>query len=342
MDELLRARLELIFEWYKGMVREDELLQYVYYPLEDRFEGDSPVREIGSIWDIEILGEFLGRRDLEPTALANLARYRRHLMEREGALLLSPEFLGEPSSIAHSAFLILALLHSRATGREEAVKGLADGIVGQQRGDGSYRIFFDGRADEGLEFYPGEAMLALLEAYGVLADERYLESAERGLLHYERRHYDAGFVESELLVFHANWQSQTGVKVFQATRKEEVRREAGSYLLALHDRIIGEGFYEGVARFPLHQATVEVACGLEGLNEAYAVAEKEGDPRAARYRRSICVGLAYLLRAQCVTNCTERERGGFGHSLLNRVQRIDVTGHAVGAILKTIGNRISC
>jgi hypothetical protein len=113
------------------------------------------------------------------------------------------------------------------------------------------------------------------------------------------------------------------------------------YVFALHDRLLDAGRYDDIARDPMRQATVEVACALEGLNDAYTIAVREGDARRVRsYERSIHDALAWLSRAQRLERCTPRERGGFGHSLLDRRQRIDVTGHVIGGWIKTVHNGI--
>ena len=66
------------------------------------------------------------------------------------------------------------------------------------------------------------------------------------------------------------------------------------------------------------------------------------DERAERYQQYICTGLAYLLKLQCTHDGTEREWGGFGLSFRNRTQRIDITGHAANAFMKSIENGIEC
>jgi hypothetical protein len=109
----------------------------------------------------------------------------------------------------------------------------------------------------------------------------------------------------------------------------------------MHDRIIDLGFYEDVERRPARQVSVEVACALEGLNEAYALALHDDSERAERYRRCLCAGLAYLLELQR-TDATGRERGGFGLSLGDRSQRIDITGHAISALMKSVAHGIEC
>jgi hypothetical protein len=142
------------------------------------------------------------------------------------------------------------------------------------------------------------------------------------------------------MVFFANWQSQAGRPLFDATSRPELKDLVRAFLFELHDRVIESGFYDRVARTPERQACVEVACGLEGLADACAIAVSTQDRRIAEYRRCIGIALAFLVRAQRTTGCTARERGGFGGSLTSREQRIDVTGHVASGFIKSIENGI--
>lgn len=343
--DLLRQRLELIHQWYKGMVNPDRgMLEYLYVPQTDSFVRErSPIRDIASVWDIELLERLLGRDELRPVVETSLRHYLAYLVDRDGYLILDPGRLGEPSSIAHSAFMILALLYAPPPRQGQAIAGLVEGILRQQRLDGSYKVYFHDLPDYGEELYAGEAMLALLDAYRHLGDERCLQSATRAFAYYDAQYFQRGHVEPDLLVFFANWQSQACRLLVECTPDPALKQPVAGYVFRLHDRIIGHGFYDDVERHPARQVSVAVACALEGLNEAYALAlAKQDAPRAERYRRCICVGLAYLLQVQCIQNCTERERGGFGMSLRERAQRIDVTGHAASAFMKSVENRIAC
>jgi hypothetical protein len=183
-------------------------------------------------------------------------------------------------------------------------------------------------------------MLALLEAYRLTRNARYLDSVERGFVHYKRAYYDRGRVRPDLLVFFANWQSQAGRLLFEATTTPKVKDLVRAFLFELHDRVIARGFYDRVARRPEAQACVEVACGLEGLADVYAIAASIMDRRTGDYRDCILTALDFLVRAQRTTGCTDRERGGFGASLAIREQRIDVTGHVASGFIKTIENGI--
>lgn len=334
-------RLELMFDWYKGMIDEATgRLLYSYDPETGLAIGDGePIRDTAAVWDVELLSAFFGRNDLRDLIRRSLAHFDQRVVSRDGyAIILSG---GESSSIAHSAFLSLALANSDLPDKVLRLTPLVNGILRQQRENGSYKVFFEAVPDSGEELYPAEAMLALLDAHRLTRDARYLESVERGFAYYKRDYYYQGLVSPDAMVFFANWQSQAGRPLFEVTSRPEVKDLVRAFLFELHDRVIASGFYYRVARTPERQACVEVACGLEGLADAYAVAVSSQDRRTAEYRRCIGIALAFLLRAQRTTGCTARERGGFGGSLTSREQRIDVTGHVASGFIKSVGNGIT-
>jgi hypothetical protein len=343
--EVLKQRLELVHRWYEGMVNPSTgLLEYLYIPETDAAVREkSPIRDIASVWDAQVLADFLKRGELRPLIERSLRHYGDYLVERDGYLILDPHRLEEPSSIAHSAFMILALLRAAPLPRRtHQIDGLSAGILRQQRPDGSYKVYFEDLPDYGEELYSGEAMLALMEAYREFRGERYLRSVERGFAFYDAQYFGRGRVTEDSLVFFANWQSQACRLLFECSSSAVLQQDVAKYVYRMHDRIIGQRFYESVQRHPAQHGSVEVACALEGLNEAYALARASNDERSERYHACICTGLAYLLRLQCTQNGTERERGGFSMSPDNRAQRIDVTGHAASAFIKSVDNDVAC
>ncbi len=329
------------------------MLEYLYIPQADRFVCENcPIRDIASVWDAEVLGEFLNRQELLAMIATSLRHFADYLVEQDGCMVLDSARLGEPSSIAHSAFMMLALLHARPPRWKRKIAALTEGILRQQRSDGSYKVSFEDLPDHGEELYAGEAMLALLEAHGQLHDLRCLQSAERGFAYYDAHYFRRGRVGGDLIVFFANWQSQACRLLFESTVSAAVKRDVERYVFAMHDQIIDRGFYRDVDQHPARQVSVEVACALEGLNDAYVIARGLNNERMERYRRCICIGLEYLLRLQCTDGgalepalpipATTKERGGFGLSLSERSQRIDITGHAASAFMKSVENGIEC
>ena len=344
--ELLTQRLELVYRWYQGMVNHHTgMFEYLYIPETGTFVREkSPIRDIASVWDVEMLSDFLNRHELRPLIRKSLRHYGSYLVERDGYLILDPDRLEEPSSIAHSAFMILALLHALSPCRTEEITALAGGILHQQKPDGSYKVYFHDLPDHGEELYAGEAMLALLETYRELQDVRYLQSAERAFSYYDVEYFRGDRVAGNILVFFANWQSQACRLLFECTQSMEIKKDVVDYLCRMHDQIMERDFYENVERHPAQQVSVEVGCVLEGLNDAYPIVCTLDDKRAERYHECICAGLTYLLELQCTDKDkgTEKERGGFGLTLQERAQRIDITGHAASAFMKSVENGIEC
>jgi hypothetical protein len=216
---VLVDRLQLMFDWYNGMVNESTgRFLHLYDPESDVTVADGePIRDIATIWDVEVLGAFLRRDDLRPVIRRSLDHFGRLIIECNEYAMVAPS--KEPSSIAHSAFLALALCRSELADKIERLTPLIDGILHQQRKDGSYKVIFGAAPDSGQELYPAEAMLALLEAYRLTRDAGYIGSVERGFAHY----YDRGQVQPPFLVFFANWQSQAGRLLFEATTTPSVQ-----------------------------------------------------------------------------------------------------------------------
>jgi len=347
MIELLSQRLELAFHWYQGMVNDRTgLFEYLFLPESDTFVREqSPIRDIATIWDASLVAAFVKRDDLRTVIERSVEKYSGYLVEHEGTLIVDPRRLGEPSSIAHSAFMILALLHSPSPRRDNEITALADGILRQQRSDGSYQVYFDDLPDAGEELYAGEAMLALLETHRALGELRLLESSAGAFTYYDDQYFRRGRVTVDMLVFFANWQSQACrllFEHFQSASTPALATRVAEYMYAMHDRIIQLGFFDAIARNPGRQVSVEVACAVEGLCDAYAVALASRDGRTKAYRRAACTGLKYLLDLQCTQSSVSREVGGFGMSRSDRTQRIDVTGHAASGFLKSIAAGVSC
>lgn len=345
---VLFASLDRISHWFGNMIHpQTGKLVYEYDPVHNKARlHNCPVREMGSVWDIQVLESFLGWHDLQSDVDKWMKEFLQNIVEKSSessqgsaVYILNAKRLQQQATIAHSAFMILCLATYRGNALEDrlaTIKRLADGIVHQQRSDGSYKIFFAKHPDSGECFYPGEAMLALLYSFLQTHDISYLESVEKAFPYY-RDFYSKGKIPSEEIVFYANWQSQAYVMLWKLTKQEALKEQISKYIFELHDRIISSGYYTGL-KAPRDYATVEVACGLEGLADAFAMMPKD-DKRRAEYLQAIEAAVKFLLMIQCKpgeTGVPCRAVGGFGHGMMNHMQRIDVTGHVMNAFIKVI------
>jgi hypothetical protein len=62
------------------------VFEYLYDPAADTFI--SSIRDRASVWDAEMLGDFLGRDAVRPLLDTSLRHYERYLLERDGAAIL--------------------------------------------------------------------------------------------------------------------------------------------------------------------------------------------------------------------------------------------------------------
>lgn len=178
-------------------------------------------------------------------------------MEREGYLILDPARLEESSSIAHSAFMTLALLYAPPPRRAQEIATLSQRILQQQRRDSSYKVYFHDLPNEGEEVYAGEAMPALLETYQQLKDTCYLQSVEHAFSYYDRQYFQLAYVTEDVLVFFANWQSQVCRFLFECTQSAEIKQDVTDDLCRLHDQTIAGDFYENIERLPAQQVSIK-------------------------------------------------------------------------------------
>jgi hypothetical protein len=84
-------------------------LLHLYDPEKDVTIGDG---------EPEVLSVFLGRDDLRSVIRRSLNHFEQLIVERDGHAIVAPQ--GEPSSIAHSTFLALALIRSELPDQDEA------------------------------------------------------------------------------------------------------------------------------------------------------------------------------------------------------------------------------
>lgn len=111
--------------------------------------------------------------------------------ENEVAACLDPRIIHEPATVAHNGLLLSCIANQpHVKQRDIAVmRVLAEGIVSQQRGDGSFaiRILPPGWRDTTFSTAAAAGMSGLLEAYSWTGDKSYLYDTLHALSCYEKK-----------------------------------------------------------------------------------------------------------------------------------------------------------
>ena len=287
---------------------------------------------------------------------------------------ISSKVLGQPTTIAHSGFLLLIAsnrLRLGVQGKEAPpqfnAESLVRGILSMQRfsSDGAFGIRFDesplddDNVHKDVEFAAGEAMTALMDIYEL--DERFdvpvlSEETRQSILTAMSKaieFYSKLFYEDKVDVNYCIWQIQAFGRFHEAlVNQEQVQstnsslidsEEVAKYVLDMCMDLVRSQSWKQLAmgkRVYATLETVEIACGLDALAQGLRVAESSsnfGEELQARMLRlNAGNAIDYLQFIQdLIPEDQAVGKGGLGYGGLQvKEQRLDVTGHALSALVK--------
>jgi hypothetical protein len=295
-----------------------------------------PLRDLGSAWDAtkslkvrRHYGDYKTDCRLKDAILQTTKHYSSSLVSFDGdnsnAMHVSQEVIGEPPNIAHNALLLVTLVGSEELdlfdddkdvdndNAKNIVDGLAQGILFLQRSDGAFRSRFDDENDDvygGIEFFPGEAMTALMEVYlqqsrrsrepplpttttpitrtSQLVREDTLDQilpAMLRALQFYRAYYEEGRNQNIIDANYSIWQVQAFARLVVALQQQQQQqqqqealatavKEASEYCLEMCTGILRSPAWKLLSRgksFYPNLSTVEIACGLDTLYQGAVV-----------------------------------------------------------------------
>ncbi len=231
--------------------------------------------------------------------------------------------------------MILNLLESEDPDKDELMRELADGILYQQSKNGRFDTFFFSNQATGKDYYPGEALLALMSLYEHTGEQRYLDSVTEALPYY------VSYFENTPNTAFVPWQTQAFVKYYEETEDQA----AADFVFAMNDFMVG-AFSTGESCEP-YTASAGIVTGVyvEGMTQAYALAKMVGDKeRADCYERFIHDGLQTVLDLQFPLqdldlsvyseDTFKTAEGGFVGSIKDLTMQVDRNQHAVMALIR--------
>ena len=390
-DDTVLDMLRRITLYFSDMVDDSTNRFYALSrpPSGEKIHVHCPLRDMGAAFDAATLLLFWRNEQqrqqqqylphdcekrLQNAVLGTLEAYRGALLTTRhgngGTAALSSELLREPSNIAHSGFLLLvatsavrlsflgnnSFMEDDAQGILPIMDALTRGILSMQRpDDGAFCIEFSGDGDnvyKGIEFYPGEAMVALLEVYqlskevpGILEESTQLAllPALRRAVDFYADYYRQGNVDTNYNI----WQIQAFARLFHALHNEEKDLDSenqaaavANYVLELCRDIVTSQSWRMLSRgrsFYPNLQTVEIACGLDAVIEGVRVAltlARDEDVRLLWSPVSHAVDFLRFVQDQ-VPSDAATGFGGLGYGGIQVLeQRLDVTGHATSALTK--------
>jgi hypothetical protein len=287
-------------------------------PTQERLHQHNLIRDLAAAWDATTLLDFWVstiqlpldeqvQETLCNATLNTIEAYGTFVSVDSGGVALDSTTLQEPSNVAHSALLLLSSLGAinlsiLSSQQQESipVNDLVRGILGMQRPtDGAFCITFNGDVSDanvytGIEFYPGEAMVALMEVYSLSLKMNDImeESIRQAILpamkqafEFYSNYYHQGDVDTNYNI----WQVQAFARLLDALvvdedSHDETVRLVADYVLELCLGIVHSRSWKELGRgrsFYPNLETIEICCGLDAIAQGIRVALSVNDGPAA-------------------------------------------------------------
>lgn len=323
-------------EWFLNDENEN-FIHYQYKPATD-FHPDAShaMREMGALWSIYNLADFLKDERYDALAQKGLTYFKSFLKEDTANGFTYVNVTPDKIKLGYSAFMILNLLESEDPDKDELMRELADGILYLQAENGRFDTFFYSERDTGLDYYPGEALLALGSLYEYTNEQRYLDAIKNAL-----PYYISYFEENPNTAF-VPWQTQAYSKYFLITGDTE----ASDFVFEMNDYMASHFSEEGESCSPdTESAGIVTAVYMEGMTKAYTVAKTlEDEERADCYARFIRNGAETVMDLQFpMANLNLDDypeaaiptaTGGFCGSKTDVTMQVDRNQHATMALMR--------
>ena len=338
--ERMEESIGLTARWFKANNDLNGLFNYDYSPGRDWLSGEnSRIRQLAGLWTAGKIANHLGDRELLELCLEK-AEAQAAMLEEENSIAWLDE--SGTGKLGTTALFLQALLELNEGGRfDREIEMLGNFILEMQAEDGSFYTHYPKKVSESsVDFYPGEALLALMSAYEKTGRAEYLKAVERAFPYY--REY---FGKNKKTAF-VPWQSSAYSRAFNATGKKEY----AEFVFEMTDWILGFHYGED-APYPDyvggykrgHYPASNTCTYSEGVADALAAARSAGElGKAEKYGEAMDNSMRMALQLQFDEKNTyyaekpELAIGGFRKSLANDMIRVDNPQHCGSAILKYI------
>lgn len=310
----VKTAIEQGGEWFLNAQNED----FIYYERDPETgwtdEGHS-MREMGALWAITQIWHYLDDDRFEDLAYRGFDHFKKSFVVDEANDFIYVNVTPDKIKLGYSAFAILTLLELDDENKDEYLRQLANGIIYQQQANGELKTFFYSDRDTGKDYYPGEALLAMMSIYEETGEQRYLDVVTKAFPFY------VSYWNSNENTAFVPWQTQAFYKYYEVTKDPAV----ADFIFSMNDYMVST--HEDFA------SSIVTAVYVEGMNKAYMLADELNDSdRQFAYSEFIKNGLAAVMKMQCL-DCEGSDYGGFWGNADDQSMRVDRNQHAVMALI---------
>ncbi len=324
--------IELGGEWFLNS-QNDKFLFYTYDFEKNTYSGEShALRETASLWSISKLANYLNDPRYKTLANKGFNHFETYFYyDQENDFLILN--ITKRQKLGYSAFMVLTLLESEHPQKQYYLEKFSNGILHQQNEDGSLSSYFYSSDPGNQNYYPGEALFAIMSMYEQTGEIKYLQATQRAFPFYK------DYFQEEQNTAFVPWQSRAYNKLYKVTQDQEV----ADFVFEMNDFMVD--FHnpgENCQNFDFSRGSV-TAVYMEGVNMAYELARLLNDQeRVTCYSNFIEEGADAILALQITDkkNYPLSAIGGIRGSWDSTEMRVDRNQHAVLALMEAKELRI--
>ncbi len=343
--ERINQSLYLAGRWMLNNQNEDGSMNYLYFPSAKRFSAEN--NELRQFMSTIALAEmYKHSNDIRyKEAFDKNLKYNIDTFYSEkngiGFILYSGQ-----SKLGSAAFALASILESYENEYDRQKSGLINLILLlHNETDGSFRTFYIGERNDNQNFYPGEAMLALMLLREKANNGEYIDEVRKSFQFYSdwhRKNRNPAFVP---------WHTMALYRLYRVAPKKDYADfifEMNDFLIGMQNKDCSKPDNLGVFFDPGHDEygpphASSTAVYIEGLTYAYRLAKQLGDvDRAERYKEAVILGARSLVELQFKENDAANRNdsnivlGGIRTSAERDEIRIDNNQHAIMAFLQIL------
>ena len=331
--------LELAGQWMLNNQNSNGSLKYKYLPDTDEYpEQNNMIRQFMGTIALAEMYEFTANEAYKEAFEKNLRYNLNNYYYEEGEI--GYVLYERMAKLGSAAFALISLLDFEGSEYGIEKEKLENFIFFMHNGaNGKFETFHiptgEGRNQN---FYPGEAMLALMIDYEQTKDGKYLAVAESSFDYY------TGFFRQNKNPAFVPWHTMADYRLYKETGDKKYAEfvfEMNDFLIEIQNKncevepyILGRFFDPAREEYgPPHASSTAVY--VEGLAYAYRLAEELGDERAEKYKEAVLLGVRSLMQLQFKEG-DEKVLGGVRKTVDNNELRIDNTQHTVMAFIQAL------
>ncbi len=308
----------------------NNFLHYEYDVSKDAYSPESQeLRETASLWAISKAANFTDGKIFKNLANKGFAYFEKYFKCSSSNDFCYLNITPDNKNIGYSGFVIMSLLEMEHPKKDYYLEKFANGILYQQNADGSLNTHFYSEKSNNVDYYPGEALIALAKLYEYNSEEKYLQALKKAFVYYRKYWY-----ENKNTPF-IPWQSRAYAKLYEFSKDQEV----ADFVFDMNDYLIEiQAKHNPCSDFVFNQGII-IAVRMEGMNQAYKTAKLVGDEKKAQcYAQYTKDGSDYILTLQTkkADGVNKKAIGGFLQNPDGTTHRVDRNQHAIMALMEAI------